>query len=76
MTLEEVQDRHRELMAELLKLTAGDRSAASPVRRAELLRELDELNRRELAMTRNPGYFCGSNYCDDPACQQDHRESL
>jgi hypothetical protein len=21
-------------------------------------------------------YSCGSNYCDDPACQTEHRESL
>ena len=23
-----------------------------------------------------PDYFCGSNYCDDPACGMEHRETL
>lgn len=26
--------------------------------------------------TDNAGYFCGSNYCDDPACEGEHYERL
>ena len=29
----------------------------------------------EAACRREP-YFCGSNYCDDPACEQEHAETL
>jgi len=76
MTLEEVQARHREVLDELVEILSTDVEEFWSRRAHLLLIELSELNRKEVAMLETPGFFCGSNFCDDPACQQDHAELL